>query len=342
MSSDVPNSIIHYLYTFSPYARRIIWYLTLRNIPHAQCLQPVTMPRPDLTALGVQYRRIPILSIGRDIYLDTRLILRVLEERFPATSSSPFRALAPATTADQRTLQHLFERFTVDAGIFARAAQCIPPNTPLLHDPKFQKDRESLFGNSWDPADYARGRPEALAGMRQAFGLLEEALGDGRDWILGTATPSLGDIEAVWPFDWLAQMEGALPAATISARQFPRTFAWMDRFRKTVKEAAKSNAQGAGKEVKGEEALKHVEGSGFVEAEMRVDEDDPTGLKAGTEVQIWPTDYGSSHKDRGKLVGLTKEEVVIAARTKERGEEVRIHAPRWGFRIRQVGEGVKL
>lgn len=340
MSSDIPNSIIHYLYTMSPYANRITWYLTLRNIPYAQCLQPVTMPRPDLAAMGVEYRRIPVLSIASDIYLDTRLILHTLEERFPPSPSSPYRALAPATTADQRTLRRLFEHFTVDAGIFTRMTQCIPPDTPMLHDPKFQKDREAFSGTSWEPGAHARRRPEALVCMRQAFALLEDALGDGRDWVLGTATPSLGDIEAVWPFDWLAQMEGAFPAEMISARLFPRTFSWMARFRKVVKEARESNAQRVAKEVKGGEALRHVERSAFEEVE--VDEDDPTGLREGTEVQVWPIDSGSSHRDRGKLVGLTKDEVVISARTKDEGKEVRIHAPRWGFRIKQVGEGVKL
>ncbi len=33
---DVP--IVLYHYTFSPYARRIVWYLTLRGIPYSQCV----------------------------------------------------------------------------------------------------------------------------------------------------------------------------------------------------------------------------------------------------------------------------------------------------------------
>lgn len=42
--------------------------------------QPPVMPRPDAARLGIGYRRIPILAISRDIYLDTRLQLQKLEK----------------------------------------------------------------------------------------------------------------------------------------------------------------------------------------------------------------------------------------------------------------------
>lgn len=77
------NDIVFFHYQFSPFARKVIWYLTLRGIDYAECLQPVYLPREDIDALGVKYRRIPIMSIGRDIYCDTRLILQKLEEKFP-------------------------------------------------------------------------------------------------------------------------------------------------------------------------------------------------------------------------------------------------------------------
>ena len=341
MSSDVPNSIIHYLYSFSPFARRIVWYLTLRNIPHAQCIQPVTLPRPDINALGVQYRRIPILTIGRDIYLDTRVILHALEKQFP-NSDSRFRPLATAVTPEQRALQKLFEHYTVDAGVFTRMAQCIPLDSPLLKDPKFTKDRENFTGSSWNFDDYSKMRPEALVHMRQAFELLEDIFSDEREWVLGTQGPSLGDIEAIWPFHWLAEMKGAFPPEVISEQQFPKTFAWIARFSGALKEAEESNTQRQVVKVKGDEAVKHIVESNFLEGELSVDNDDPIGLKEGTEVQIWPIDSGFRHKDHGTLVGLTKEEVVISTQTQQAGKEVRVHAPRWGFRIRESGENAKL
>lgn len=33
------NEIVLYHYAYSPYARRIIWYLALRGIPYVQCVR---------------------------------------------------------------------------------------------------------------------------------------------------------------------------------------------------------------------------------------------------------------------------------------------------------------
>lgn len=38
-------------------------------------------------------------------------------------------------------------------------------------------------------------RPEHLVGIKNAFGIIEGLLRDGREWVLGTSGPSLGDIE---------------------------------------------------------------------------------------------------------------------------------------------------
>jgi glutathione S-transferase len=42
------------------------------------------LPRPIITStFGLQYRRIPILAIGRHVYCDTSLIVEALEHFFP-------------------------------------------------------------------------------------------------------------------------------------------------------------------------------------------------------------------------------------------------------------------
>jgi len=47
----------------------------------------MTLPRPELSeTMGITYRRIPILAIGRDIYADTSLIVSTLERRYPASA----------------------------------------------------------------------------------------------------------------------------------------------------------------------------------------------------------------------------------------------------------------
>ena len=149
------------------------------------------MPRPDLEALNVSYRRIPLLSIGRSFYCDTRLILRKLESLFPAG------ALGSADP-EHRALERLLERWTVDGGIFSRAASLIPTDLPAMSDPKFRKDREAFSGRpgGWSKERLEKGRPESVVHMRDAFELLETTLlADGREWVFKTERPSLGDIE---------------------------------------------------------------------------------------------------------------------------------------------------
>ena len=129
------------------------------------------------------------MSIDRDVYCDTRLILQKLEERFPDGALG-------ANEPDRKALEKLLEKWTVDGGVFVRASQLIPPDMPLLKDTKFQKDREDFSGRSWTQESIQRNRPEALAHIRDAFGFLETTLlADGRDWVLKTEKPSLADIE---------------------------------------------------------------------------------------------------------------------------------------------------
>ncbi|KAH7350796.1 hypothetical protein BKA65DRAFT_499005 [Rhexocercosporidium sp. MPI-PUGE-AT-0058] len=328
------EEIILYHYTFSPYAKRVVWYLNLRNIPYTQCLQPPILPRPTVSSIGTSYRRIPILSIGKDIYNDTRLILSKLTHLYPPSPSHP----SLTTTSFNAGFEKLLEFWSVN-GLFARAAALIPKEMPLLRDEKFRRDREDFTGTSWEPEAVERGRSEALVEIRNAFELLETTvLADGREWIAGGEGPGMADIEAVWPFHWLTTLKGALPPSLISSTQYPKVFAWISRFDTATRAAAKK--AGKAKTIKGEEAVGIMQKAGFAEGELGVEEGDPSGLKKGEWVEVWPTDSGSRHRDRGRLVGLSAKEIVVET---EEGEVkgVRVHAPRHGFRVRRV-EGGKL
>ncbi|KAG9229353.1 glutathione s-transferase-related protein-like protein [Amylocarpus encephaloides] len=332
------QEIILYHYSFSPYARRIVWYLSLRQIPYSQCIQPPLLPRPDLKAIGISYRRIPLLSIGRSIYTDTRLILSKLDELYPPSATHPSISPSPSNT-EHLALTQLLEFWAVDGGLFARGTQLIPPENPLLSDAKFQEDRKDYTGRSWTPEAVIKNRPEALVDIRGHFETVERLiLGDGREWVLGGGGPGLADIEAIWLFHWLSTLPGALPPSYISAAQFPKVFSWIERF--TAHERAAAHKVGKPKTIKGPEALERVCKSDFAETNGKVDEDDPTGLKEGQEVDVWPIDSGFKHKDRGRLVRLDGNEIVVE-KENDSGVTVRIHAPRHGFRVSGV-EGSKL
>ena len=155
-------------------------------------LQPPVMPRADLDALGVKYRRIPVMAIGRDMYCDTRLILRKLEERF---ADGALGAAGP----EQKAIERLLEKWMIEGPVFARAASLIPTTYPAMNDPTFTKDREQFSGRPWSKEAMQKGRPESIAYMRSCFELLETTLlADGREWVLKTDKPSLADIEGGW------------------------------------------------------------------------------------------------------------------------------------------------
>ncbi|KAK3955342.1 hypothetical protein QBC32DRAFT_333693 [Pseudoneurospora amorphoporcata] len=352
MSSSTSGSqppIVLYHYPFSPYAKRIVWYLHLRGIPYTQCLQPMIIPRPDLSSLlGIKYRRIPLLSIGRDVYLDTRLILSKLED-LDLPSSQPKLSAAPGT--DALALQTLLSHYSIDGGLFSRAAQLLfSLDNPLLRDPKFLADRAE-FATGGAPPKFAREDmaalgPEALADLRDYCQMLETTvLADGREWILkDTKTPGLADIEAVFVLHWVKSLPGALPKEQFSEDKFPRVWKWVARFQEAVGETTKPpQKDGKITTVKGDKAQEMILGAGWNEDSEKKEVDAAEaivhfhGLEKGTVVEVWPTDSGSgqAHRDVGKLVSLDAREVVI-----ENDKGVRVHTPRHGFRVKPSSQAV--
>ncbi|KAM7212667.1 hypothetical protein V8F06_011955 [Rhypophila decipiens] len=359
-SQQLPVVLYHYPY--SPYARRVLWYLHLRGIPFTQCVQPPIMPRQDLLRLSITHRRIPILSIGRDIYLDSRLILQKLEQAFPPSETYPALPVPSSSSPESALLEPLLRSSAIDNGIFASGAKLIPTTLPLTKDPKFQKDRADFFGPGPGSKEAAAGQvAEALADIKAHFELLESIIfSDNRCWVLGTPEeqgPSMADIEAVWVLHWLTTLPGALgPKGYISAEKFPRVFGWIARFDKTVKASSKKHKGVQSLVVKGDEAERIIRSAGFNEEDWDkkgVDTTEPIvtalGLERGGLVEAWPTDTGVGHRDLGVLVGLDGKEVVIekvetkgwsGGNVESDGKgNVRVHLPRHGFRVRAVKAG---
>ncbi|KAL1606293.1 hypothetical protein SLS60_003695 [Paraconiothyrium brasiliense] len=283
------------------------------------------MPRPDLEKLGVKYRRIPVLAIGRDVYLDTRLILRKLEEKFP-------NGKLGSDKPEQQFIERLLERYMVEGPVFQEAAGLVP--SAFLKDPIFAKDRKGFLGRDWTPEEMDEGRPECLVFIRNLFDLLETTiLADGRQWVLETERPSLADLQAIWPVDWVTSLK--MPSHVVSEEQFPKVYAWISRFRAALKDA---DSAPTAVPMTGDEAfsyIKSIQGSKEPNPEDAVDEDDPQDFERGTLVEIYPSDWGSEHRDAGRLVALARDEVTIMAAG---ALDLRIHAPRTGFKMTAVGK----
>ncbi|KAH4959249.1 hypothetical protein HBI81_192100 [Parastagonospora nodorum] len=320
-----PNDIILYTYAFSPFGKRVAAYLALRGVGYGLCEQPFTMPRPDLALLPVQYRRIPILTIGSDVYLDTRLILRALEAH-PGLTGAPLGASKPA----DKFVGQLIEKYIVEGPVFGMAAGLVP--VKMAHEPTFFKDRQGMLGRNWSKEELEGGYAECLNYIRNMVSFFEETImADGRSWVFGEEGPKLADINALFMLDFAAGLQ--LPEDYISAKLYPKVFAWFDRYRAAV-DTAKSNAPDP-TALDGEAAAAFVHSSGSASAHVSVDAKDPTGLKHGAEVEVYAADWGTEYRDRGRLVGLTPDEVTIAVKTKGKAE-IRVHAPRTGFKIREI------
>jgi glutathione S-transferase len=286
------------------------------------------MPRPDLASIDVNYRRIPIMAIGKDVYIDSRLIISKLESLYPNS------ALAP-TTAEQAGLRQLFENYS-DSGLFNSAVKLMPywSSNSMVQNKTFLDDRQKLMGGRRMTAENMQaGRPDGLQNMRQAFDLLENTfLADGRHWVLGTEGPSVADIDAFWPFEWLVVdrgMKGALPEEHFGAKHYPKTHAWIQRIMSRVK-IAKEKAKKPNS-LNGKTMGARVLNTKSSPEPLSFDENDPLGLKQGDNVEVYPSDYGQAHKDRGTLIGLTVSEVVIC-----NSKGLHLHFPRWNFRIAKV------
>src|SRR5262249_31217906 len=80
--------ILHH-YLNSPFSEKVRLIFGFKHLPWRSVLVPPIMPKPDVVALTGGYRKIPVMQIGADIYCDTALIARKLEERAPAQTLYP-------------------------------------------------------------------------------------------------------------------------------------------------------------------------------------------------------------------------------------------------------------
>jgi hypothetical protein len=134
-------------------------------------------------------------------------------------------------------------------------------------------------------------------------------------------------------------LKGALPKELFNEQEFPKVYAWVARFNDAYKKARAAAPKPTS--LKGIDALQRISQATFAETELAVDQRDPLRLKVGDEVEVWPTDSGFKHKDRGRLLGLSANEVVIAVQSKT-SKEIHLHTPRNNFRIAAAKGASKL
>lgn len=346
MAQSTPP-IILFTYPESVVGRRMDWYLTLRNIPHYHCRVDTKMPRPVLARIGVHYRRIPVLAVGRDIYCDSRCIIDHLERLY---TDVPKLGHDAASQPYEQGLERILENWAFDGGLFMRTAQMIPPDAALMLAKEWIADREELSGRSFNTESMRAGLPDALSHARLHLQIVEDnLLADGREWLSGKATPGLSDVHVLWIFDWMMRskkmmgMRNAYPEL-LNEKNYPRTIAWCDRMEAAFLAAREKH--GAPKQLSNDEVVSMIEQAGYWEPEqLPIDETDPTGLKRGDETDLIALDSASAtgikRRDVGKLAGLTVTCATVSTKTKN-DVDVRIHYQRANVRVAKAGDGPRL
>lgn len=302
--------ILHH-YDASPFTQRALRMLGLKNLAWRSVQMPMMPPKDDLVALTGGYRGTPVLQVGAELFVDSQLIARKLEELHPAPSLFPSGdaglQLAMVKWSDQ------FFRSALKIVLGAMAEKWPEP---------FRKDREHLFPDidfSTIGVESAHWRSQ----FRAHAWLLEQQLSDGRAWLAGAA-PSLADIQA-HPF--VAMMRGAMPeVAGELLAGFTRLAAWEQRM----------GGMGEGRRTEIDAATAHaVARAASLAAAVDVDPNDSQRLAAGTLVDVEPDDTQRGGS-RGELLQL-KPNAVAIRRTDPRVGTVVVHFPRLGYRVRAAG-----
>lgn len=298
--------ILHH-YPNSPFAEKVRKALGIKQLAWRSVVIPNMMPKPDLMPLTGGYRKTPVMQIGADIYCDTQLILLEIERR----AAKP--PLLPAGREGEARALTMW----IDRNIFWAAVGVVMGALGDQLPEAFKKDRTEFSGRPFDSERLKAAQPIAREQTYAQLVLAEQMLRDGRPFLLGTV-PSLADC-ALWNPVWFLQVR-------MGAGDTPSP---LDRLPRIVEWSARMKAIGHGKpsDMMAAEALEVAKAA--TAEPTKVDDKDPSGLKAGQKISVTPDDTGKVPVT-GMLVGLTLDRVSIA-RSDARAGDVVVHFPRAGF-----------
>ncbi len=301
------TDLIFHHYPNSPFSEKVRVAFGLKQLAWRSVEIPNIMPKPDLMPLTGGYRKTPVLQVGADIYCDTQLIMLEIERRTPEPHLLPL-----GQEGEARALA-----MWIDRNIFWAAVGVVMGAIGDRLPEAFQKDRSEFSGRSFDPARLKAAQPFAREQTYAQLLLAEEMLRDGRPFLLG-AVASLADCALYNPV-WFLQVRMGQGTAPSPLDRLPRIVEWSQRM--------KALGNGKPAPMTGAEALDVAKAA--TPGAAKVDDKDPSGLKAGQKVSVTPDDTGKVPVT-GELVGLSADRVSIK-RSDERVGDVVVHFPRAGF-----------
>lgn len=300
----MPEIILHQ-YVNSPFSEKIRKIFAYKKISWRSVEQPVIMPKPKLIPLTGGYRRIPVLQIGADIYCDTTIIIRKIDELFPEPAIYPGGMEAACHAMNMFADRRLF--WSTTPVIFEKLAAVVPK--------EFIEDRSKMMqGANFNEIGLLA--PDARNQLRAFLDILDRQLASQR-YLLGNSF-SLADAACFHPV-WFLRAE---PGAFSFAQRCPNLMRWF--------ESIDGMGYGEVKSMDPDEALKIARESTSATRES-ADPGDPNGLRPGAKVAVTPDDYAFDPV-AGRVVASSVYEIALEREHPEVGTVV-THFPKIGFRI---------
>lgn len=309
------TDIILHHYPTSLFAEKARLMLGFKGLSWRSVSIPSIMPKPDLTALTGGYRKTPVLQIGADIYCDTALMARRLEQEKASPAFFPqgqeFTVAGFSAWADSVMFMHAVSLVFQPESLAVRFAK-VPPEAVKA----FVADRAALFGGGSAtrlPVEQAKHQWPTLMAR------LELQLERNGDFLFGV--PSIADFSVAHTLWFLKQTPVTAPLVD----DYPGVSAWLGRVLGFGHGAPSELSSAEAVEIAAQATPAALPDEAFV---------DPNGFKAGDQVTIAAIDYGVDPVE-GELVFSGREELILR-REDERAGVVHVHFPRFGFRISKV------
>lgn len=316
------------------------------------------MPRPILReSFGMTYRKIPVLLVGRDLYVDTSIICEALEHFFPAKDG--YNTLYPpaADGKNHRSMIRGFASYWTDRALFRVTTGLIPSS---VWRTRFGTDRSNLIGHKLDPDKLEKKLSFNKSNLDLQLSLLEPLFHDAGDWIFSTSKPSLADITLYYQLNWGERISagqgindltgGEAPDTNndvigdvFNRQRYPGLYQWYTRAATYLDSLPQVETRAKNPEqVLGQVAAYQTSDDRLTvlptPASQLSSLDHRNGLAEGALVAVAPDDTGVSSPSIGTLVSLTPEEVTIKPQRLENPAkiDVNMHFPRLGFTVRPV------
>lgn len=308
------SDIILHQYAASLFSEKIRLLLGFKGASYKQVEMPMIMPRPDLMPLTGGYRKTPVMQIGADIYCDTAIICRVIDDLFPDKTIYP-----PESQGVQNAIAHWTDTF------FFRVCVAMVFSPKAIATNEVFQDQDAAAAFMADRAELSKGSTELTLPFEIAephflahLNSLDLQLQSGGRFLLGE-TPTIADF-STYHNCWFVHSNEALKEVFTP---FECLLAWMERMA----------AFGHGKveEITSGQAL---EIGTAAEPDEIIDGVSISGIEPGAEVEVMPIDYGFQPV-RGELLTASFDEIAVA-RSDETAGRIVVHFPTMGFQVNTV------